>query len=383
MILEYGFKNFFSFRENTIISFEFDSNVPVAVSGGREAANILGVKGGNASGKTSIIRALRFIKYFVVESSESSPEKKIPLDCFYFDKDKPTELYAEFKVGDCYYKYEVSLTKSAVISESISKKLKKWVPVVIREQNKIVYLKKELSQFQNIILNGNASLISTYSKFGFFKDSEDLEAIYWFFDSMIVNVRRSGLVDGLDFKEVSEYYHENKKPFAFAKDIIKKSDTGITDIKIFSDVDQAGDKYFYPKFYHSVDGKEFPLSYSRESSGTKQLYLLMGMYWYALDAGSVLALDEFDIHLHALLLPEILDLFEDEKTNKKGAQFVFTSHNTEVIDSLGKYRTILVNKEDNESYCYRLDEIPGNVIRNDRPISPIYISGKLGGVPKL
>ena len=61
---------------------------------------------------------------------------------------------------------------------------------------------------------------------------------------------------------------------------------------------------------------------------------------------------------------------------------IFTTHNRDILDALGKHKTILVNKEDNESYSYKLDELPGNLVRNDRPISPIYNSGKIGGVPK-
>jgi hypothetical protein len=53
------------------------------------------------------------------------------------------------------------------------------------------------------------------------------------------------------------------------------------------------------------------------------------------------------------------------------------------MDTLGKYRTFLVNKENNESFGYRLDEIPGDMLRNDRLISPIYNEGKIGGIPKL
>ena len=40
-----------------------------------------------------------------------------------------------------------------------------------------------------------------------------------------------------------------------------------------------------------------------------------------------------------------------------------------------------MNKEDNESYCYRLDEITGSMIRNDRQITPLYLDGKIGGIP--
>ncbi|MNP67524.1 hypothetical protein D3C76_1633680 [compost metagenome] len=79
----------------------------------------------------------------------------------------------------------------------------------------------------------------------------------------------------------------------------------------------------------------------------------------------------------------MLDLFIDEETNPDNAQLIFTSHNLEIMDYLGKYRTYLVAKEDSESYCYRLDEIPGDIIRNDRSISTLYRDGKLGGVPKI
>lgn len=58
------------------------------------------------------------------------------------------------------------------------------------------------------------------------------------------------------------------------------------------------------------------------------------------------------------------------------------------MDYLGKYRTILVNKENLESYCYRLDEmpegfIPNSHLRGDRKISSLYLKKKLGGVPNL
>lgn len=383
MIIEYGLKNFFSFREESTVSFRFDNNVPESVSHDEEAATLLGIKGGNASGKTNLIRALRFIKYFVSESVRSDSEKNIPVDCFYLDKNKPTELFIEFKILETYYKYEVSLTRDGVVSENISKKTKKWVPIATRSSNEMTYLKKDLSEFEGIKLSKNVSFISTYSQFSIFESAEDLHAIHEFFEYMIVNVNRRGIVDDLDFKKVSEFYHGKKKAFEFTKNFIKNCDVGIKDIKIFSTQDQSGETYYYPRFYHFSNNTEFPVSYQRESKGTTRLYNFLGTYWLALERGIVLAMDEFDIHLHALLLPHLLDLFQSPKYNKKQAQFIFTSHNTEIIDTLGKYRTILVNKEDNESYCYRLDELPGNLVRNDRPIAPLYVSGKIGGVPNL
>jgi hypothetical protein len=53
------------------------------------------------------------------------------------------------------------------------------------------------------------------------------------------------------------------------------------------------------------------------------------------------------------------------------------------MDYLGKYRVVFVNKEDNESFLYRLDELPGDLLRNDRSIEGVYNTGKIGGRPKL
>ena len=103
----------------------------------------------------------------------------------------------------------------------------------------------------------------------------------------------------------------------------------------------------------------------------------------ALEQGGVLLLDEFDINLHPNLLPMLINLFDDPEKNLNNAQMIFSTHDTAIMDRLGKYRTYLVNKENNESFGYRLDEIPGDILRNDRPVSSPYRNGKVGGVPKV
>ena len=94
-------------------------------------------------------------------------------------------------------------------------------------------------------------------------------------------------------------------------------------------------------------------------------------------------IDEFDIYFHPHILPKLLELFINPEINTRSTQLIFTTHNSEILDKISKYRTYLVNKEYNESYCYRLDEIPGDILRNDRSISKVYNSGKIGGVPRI
>lgn len=125
------------------------------------------------------------------------------------------------------------------------------------------------------------------------------------------------------------------------------------------------------------------IPYYLESSGTRLLYTQLALFKQVLDTGGVLLLDEFDNNLHPELLGWLIDLFFDSEHNPHHAQIIFSSHNTTVMDRLTKYRVVVVNKEENESFLYRLDELPGSLLRNDRSVETIYKSGKLGGVPSL
>lgn len=109
----------------------------------------------------------------------------------------------------------------------------------------------------------------------------------------------------------------------------------------------------------------------------------MWLYFYTLDLGGILAIDEFDCNLHPDLLPKLVELFSSEESNPNHAQFIFSTHDTSIMDELGKYRVYLVNKKNNASYIYRLDELPSEILRNDRKITPLYRRRKIGGVPNF
>ncbi|KKK80146.1 hypothetical protein LCGC14_2826400, partial [marine sediment metagenome] len=142
-------------------------------------------------------------------------------------------------------------------------------------------------------------------------------------------------------------------------------------------------EYYFPVFEHDVRIKENKLTYHYQSLGTQTLFRSMPYYLYALSNGGVLVMDEFDTDFHPHMLKKIVSYFDDEKLNAKNAQMLFSTHNTDILEYMGKYRTVFVNKESSESYGYRLDEIPGDIIRNDRLIAPVYNSGKIGGVPRI
>ncbi|WP_025564783.1 ATP-binding protein [Psychromonas sp. SP041] len=394
MIKKFGFKNFSSFKEGAEISFEYDGNTPVSVSNGELLGTVLGIKGSNGSGKTNVLKALSFLFYFVNKRMTTKQENKkgdadevsLPIDSFFFSK-APSEFYLEFISNGVLYYYELDVNKHGIIRELFIRNKNednsKDVIFLERKYNQITHSLSEYNELKNIKLKEDQSLISLTSDYNFHSAIQDLKNISNMFNLFISNVGSNGMRVNSDSdltNSKATFYKSNSDALDFIKSVIVSGDDGIKRIEILTSKDSTGKDIDYPVFIHEFNGQEHPLLYADESMGTKVLFNNLSKYWFALKLGGILIFDEFDIHLHSMILPEIIELFVNPKTNPKRTQLIITAHNTEVIDSLGRYRTILVNKDQNESYCYRLDSI--SMLRNDRPISPLYQKGKIGGVPK-
>jgi AAA15 family ATPase/GTPase len=379
VILGFGFKNFFSFKEGLNISFRLAPSCPESISMGREYATVLGIKGANASGKTHVLRGIAFLADFCVSSFEHSPESEISVDP-YFDSKDPCEFYIEFKIKTVEYRYELVVKEKCVLRETIYIKKLRRTKILERVDNKVTLFSKSLAGIEVVKLRDNASVISTAHQY----QLGGLDDVRRFFKLIQSNVNFGGLREGgPDIHRISKFLSEHEEIFNFVKGFIAECDVGVNDIVIVDREKDDGSKEFFPVFLHRVDNVPHPVFHVTESSGTKALFKQMGLYKFILDTGGLLALDEFDVYLHPHILPKLLNLFIDPASNPSGAQVIFSTHQTDVLDLLGRHRTYIINKEDNESFGYRLDEIPGDLLRNDRPISPAYSDGKIGGVPKL
>lgn len=375
MLLGFGGRNFYSFKEDFDVSLEHKD----------EVLSVLGIKGANASGKTNSIKALSYIRAFIFDSfSQFRPDDGM-LSKPFFDTKENSELYMHFKISDTEYKYEIIFTKDKLLKETLSRKDSRWTTMLVREEENILECIKELDELKTININRtNVSIIGLADQYAL----TELEVFYDFAQNMAINVNLAGKLTNnehfLGYKDTSETYFNDKKLLNLVVSFLNKADTGITGIEIVELEDKITKELNYePLFHHEVNGKVYILQYLEESNGTRLLYRQLGVYLEALRLGAVVAYDEFDIGLHPDLSLMIINLFEDKEINKSGAQLIFTSHHSEVIDKLGKYRLVFVNKKDNESYLYRLDEIPGDILRPDRSIMPAYNSRKIGGRPEV
>ena len=71
---------------------------------------------------------------------------------------------------------------------------------------------------------------------------------------------------------------------------------------------------------------------AEESDGTNSYFKLIGIVKEVLDEGTPLVVDELDAHLHPLLTKHLVSLFNSVEFNPNGAQLIFTSYNTNLLD---------------------------------------------------
>lgn len=383
MIVSYGAKNCWAFKEWMEINFKINKNVPSNI-GFKQTRIVpaLCFEGNNASGKSCALRVLSFIIDFCKNSFFYSIDDGILYDSFFDNNDK-SSFYLTFILGNDYqtiYTYETILDREKVYTESLAVKKgrEKKEFLVKRKNNSITYSFFD-TQLNGVILKNNSSFISTFIQYGI----PEFEVFKDFFGSVFSNVSYSGTyVDLLDDASAARFYYMFPTVKKKVVRILKKFDTGIEDIKIKKGVDNNGKTIYISNFIHRTEEGERVLSYMNQSTGTKLLYNRLRDFITVLEKGGILIFDELDTHLHPLIIPELLGFFLEESNNPNLAQIIFTSHDSSILDIMKKYRTYIFVKKDGESFSYRIDELPNNILlRNDRSLEQIYKSGALGGVP--
>ncbi|CAM2866080.1 ATP/GTP-binding protein [Actinomyces slackii] len=87
-------------------------------------------------------------------------------------------------------------------------------------------------------------------------------------------------------------------------------------------------------FYHrGTDGQERRLPLGAQSQGTVTWLATVGPALDAMRQGQTLFVDELDASLHPTLSATLVELFKDPDLNRTGAQLVFTTHDTSLLDN--------------------------------------------------
>ena len=118
-----------------------------------------------------------------------------------------------------------------------------------------------------------------------------------------------------------------------------------------------------------------------ESTGTIRMLSFLEPIFCALDTGATVIIDELDSSLHTLACEQLILFFQSPKTNPRGAQLIATTHDTNLLKSeMLRRDQVWFTEKDGEgaTYLYPLTDIH---TRKGDNIEKGYLQGRFGAVP--
>jgi AAA15 family ATPase/GTPase len=138
------------------------------------------------------------------------------------------------------------------------------------------------------------------------------------------------------------------------------------------------------RLMHRVAEQELIFDLAEESAGTQTWFALIGPTLSALRSGRILLFDEIDASLHPRLSARLLELFQDRETNPNGAQLIFTTHDTSLLNHLNRDEVWLTEKgSSGATTLTALAEFGGDKVRRSLNLEKAYLQGRFGAIPEL
>ena len=136
---------------------------------------------------------------------------------------------------------------------------------------------------------------------------------------------------------------------------------------------------------HRIEGTdaliEFDMQHD-ESNGTQRFFALAGPLLDALDKGALVVVDEIDCSMHPLLTRKLIELFQSPNVNTKGAQLLFTTHDSSLMSpALFRRDQVWLTEKGQDGASSLLSLYDFRKPRSTESFSKNYLAGRYGGVP--
>ena len=414
MLLQFNFKNFKSFKDDTTLDLtatkisEFNNHV-ISVANER-ILPVAAIFGANASGKSNVQEAFRYMAMYVINSldygDESDGKKKkskfFRPTPFLFDSKSKTEE-SSFEIyfidseenGAKTYNYGFTVDSTGVREEWLNYKAKtargnykrifyrngedydfSGIPSKSQENLKIA-LEKE-----TLIVSLGAKL--KIAKLKFIRD--------WFLNNDFADFGRP--IENFFLSQlIPEGFADNETVRNKVVDYFASFDPSIIGFNVEvlkSDNDDEDEHLKIDAIHKMIDSDQttsIPLQ--NESAGTLKMFALYPMLDDVLSTGGVLFVDELNARLHPLLVRAFIITFLNPEINTKNAQLIFTSHDSWQLNGniLRRDEIWFAEKDLNGiSNLYSLADFvdeDGVKIRKDENYEKNYLLGKYGAIPSL
>lgn len=422
MLINFTFQNFRSFRDEKTLSLEAGSikelKESIITKGAYRLLPAAVMYGANSSGKSNVLLALMAMRNVLLESVRLNPKDELDFQPFKLNltsANEPTSFEIQFLLDDVKYRYGFDYDKTHICKEWLYEKCERQ-----REFNLFLRVDNEFEVSKSRFPEGlgkesatpaNRLFVSLVAQLN---GAKSMRVLDWFNNCNYLSGMDSRGYEGFTLK----MFNEHLDGFKQALDFFHHTQLGFNDLlvteKTFSDETLSGKmqvpdalrtklmeelkgiKVMEAKTTHNVYDENGAVngiaSFDKdemESEGTKKIIEMSGPIFDTLKFGKILIIDELDAKLHPLLTRSILQLFMDPEINTNGAQLIFATHDTNLLNLayLRRDQIWFTEKDNTESTdLYSLLEFKdesGTKIRNDRSVQKDYINGRYGAIPFL
>lgn len=364
------------------------------------------IYGPNASGKSNLLRAIGTMKRIVLESAvDKRRGDLLPVTPFLLDPETrgaPSEFEVNFLVDGIRYQYGFSATEERIQDEWLfafpKVRPQRWFERYWNEEKQCHDWELGANLLGEKLLwqkstRDNALFLSTAVQL----NSGQLQPLFdWFRRTLRTNslgvvtpnstarmyedLGHTGLLEYLRAADLGiDDIQIERKPFdpsQLPKDLPDELKAVI--------IERAGNRTnLEVRTVHiGSDGQFVSFDLNEESDGTKKMFAFAGPWLDALASGSVLFVDELHDNLHPKLVQFLVGLFQDNITNPKNAQLVFTTHETSILsqDVFRRDQVWFCEKDQQQAtQVFPLTDFSPRKGRENLELS--YLSGRYGALP--
>jgi AAA15 family ATPase/GTPase len=435
MLIRFTVENFLSFNQridfNMIAADDTNHSHHVVKGDSDDSIRLLRtsiIYGANASGKSNLIKAMKFARDFIVDGVEKNTN--ININNFKLDKTcytKPSRFEFEFRNQDKQYAYGFLVDKHKIHEEWLFEiGVNTEIPIYERigedinfhnfnhevflnssedEKNRIRY--EAASTRENLLFLTNSQerkvkqLESIYEWFNdvltiIFPDSKPLlpffsqsvqNSLGKFLESLDLGIKKitTNTIDLDDYNKIpSEIKNEIKKDFPYEEG--EENAIFIPALKcIISKAKDETDKLMVLNLSPvrlDKENNEVKFEISEESDGTQRLIDLFPMLIHLARGNAVYVIDEIERSLHSLLMKKLFDYFlnKTENTNSN-SQLIATTHEVYLLDIKDIFRKdeiwFVEKDKHGQSVLYSL----ANTDVENLDLAAGYLNGRFGAIP--
>lgn len=417
MLIQFSVSNFKSIKDEAVISLVSGSSNDFRNTVTVDNLNLLPsavIYGANASGKSAVVEAFSMMRDIVLNKNRiiMLSTDEFPVNPFLLStetENAATVFDVIFEISGKRYKYGFEYDNKCVYSEYL---------YVYDTNRPTCVFDFDVDNDEKIKISDrykNLRKIKTKNDNSLFLWSADQngnecakEVLRWFKAATVIKSNRinENLMPGLRNAMNNEISRQK------IVELIKFADFGIDDVKLNSESvsiqaapleirDRAAHNILFnndPKIQkltfvsthtqydeNKKPLQELPFDMGRdESFGTKSFFYLSASILNSLEQGSLLMIDELDLSLHTLLSQKIVELFNNPRINKKHAQLIFTTQDTNLLKKKNFHKSqVWFTEKDKYGATHLASLAEYKNINPKDDYEQNYILGKYGAIPYL